>query len=70
LLRYQFETKQSTQNRAGIRRLGSSIMLAGHAILLLELDTKTDLTPLLDQDVSALVNWDAEAYRQKAEFKK
>ena len=49
MLRYQFETKQSTQNRAGIRRLGSSIMLAGHAILLLELDTKTDLTPLLDQ---------------------
>jgi hypothetical protein len=45
-------------------------MLVGHAILLLELDTKTDLTPLLDQDVSALVNWDAEAYRQKAEFKK
>ena len=45
-------------------------MLAGHAMLLLKLDTKTDLTPLSDQDISALVNWDAEAYRQKVEFRK
>jgi rhamnose utilization protein RhaD (predicted bifunctional aldolase and dehydrogenase) len=45
-------------------------LLAGHAMLLLKLDTKTDLVPLSDQDISALVNWDAEAYRQKLEFRK
>ena len=45
-------------------------MLAGHAMLLLKLDTRTDLIPLSDQDISALVNWDAEAYRQKVEFRK
>jgi rhamnose utilization protein RhaD (predicted bifunctional aldolase and dehydrogenase) len=45
-------------------------MLAGHAMLLLKLDTETDLIPLSDQDISALVDWDAEAYRQNLESRK